>query len=453
MEHEEQHQWMKLTAELLRANIPMAYQIPQFEPIRDPKIPMLLPHIQSIYRHSESLQWPDEAKVVRELVSFGAYHTLQPLSRQMFAYRRSITHTIDHLDNLMATCWELSHSCHLGHIQANEEQTRDRGRAPDGKPLSYRQKDVSRKLRPAPLQPPQAAACLLRSIQSSAKHERTQIPSAAEKALMVRLAVMLVLHYQRDDPKSYGENKNDPPINSVLQAIITAWEPSEAFTEMELGSDALRDFYLCTLLPHDYTSTQEVSDQAVRLVDCFEEFAPIRRLCDPLSGSLMEYAKYCPIHAVSEVMSKILKRDQPTDSVISPWYDLSQPLADICSKAQTETDLTATLDVLRLFQKREWLTLLAQKRHLTTPKRREACEEQWAILYEVFHERTPLKVGNGPGAIASFLRHLPGLEARHDALLDLAKISEREDLVKRVEESGSKKEGYLTHRAHTQAEY
>lgn len=308
------------------------------------------------------------------------------------------------------------------------------------RPCSYRQKDLSQKLQPVSPQPPQAAACLLRSMQSNAKQEHVSLLSAAEKALMVRLAVMLALHYWRDDLKSDSENKNDPPIAPVIRAIITGWEPSE---EMELASDALRYFYLCTLIPHDYTSTQEVSDQAVRLVDCFEDFASVRRLCDLLSDSMMEYAKHCPVHNVSEVIRKILDRDPPRDSVISPWYDLSQPIADVCSKAQTITDLTAALDALRCFQKREWSTLLTQKHRLTAFKGRIKCEDQWAIFYELFNLLTPFKDCKDSQAIASFLRHLPLSEARYDALLALARISEREDLVRYVKESRSKKGEYL----------
>lgn len=419
---------MKFTAELLRENIPMAYQIPLFEPVRDPKISMVLPHIQSIYRHSEILHWPDEARVVGELISIGAYHTLEPLSGQMFAYRRSITHTSDHQDYLSATCWELSHSCHLGHIQVDEGQTTHHRKGPHGQPRSRRQKNLSQKLQAEPLQPPQAAADLLRSMQSNAKHEHAPLLSAAEKALMVRLAVMLALHYRRDDPKSDNEDKNDPPIAPVIRDIITGWEPSEAFTEIELASDALKDFYLCSLIPHDYTSAQAVSDQAVRLIDCFGDLASVRKLCDLLSDSLVEYAKQCPVDDVSEVIRKVLNQDQPTDSVISPWHDLSRPIADMCSKAENETDLTTVLDALRCFQKREWSSLLAQKHRSTASKGRIACEGQWAIFYKLLGVLTPLKDDKSSQAIASFLRHLPLSEARYDALLALAGISGRRTL-------------------------
>jgi hypothetical protein len=265
----------------------------------------------------------------------------------------------------------------------------------------------------------------------TAEHSHAPLLSATEKALMVRLAVMLALHYhrcQQEDPKSYDEDKSESPISSILQAIITAWRPSEAFTEMEQDSDALRVFYSCALLPHEYTSTQEALDQAVRLVDCFEDFSNIRRLCDQLSRTLIEYAKHCSISTVSEVLTKILKRDQPKDSVISPSYDLSQPLAIICNKTRTEIDRTAALDVLRLFQNRDTSARATQTNRSTGGKSPKLSETQWTIFYELFQEPNLLRDGLGPKAIASFLRNRPGSEERDDALFVLAELSGGEDL-------------------------
>ena len=50
MEPWEQRQWMNLTAEFLTGNIPVRYQLPLIEPLRDAMIPMIVPFIRKMVK-------------------------------------------------------------------------------------------------------------------------------------------------------------------------------------------------------------------------------------------------------------------------------------------------------------------------------------------------------------------------------------------------------------------
>jgi hypothetical protein len=366
---------------------------------------------------------------VAELLSFGAYHSQQPLSDQIFQYRRSTLRNSSNRDLLLSMTWELLYFCHSGHLmhQQSQESTLDE--------VNLEQADCYPKNTDS--QPTQSEYChiaenFLREMLVKKNEKSIATPSEAENALMLRLAVALGLHYQHatENSESHWDTTGlETPITQFPADIITKWEPSEALTEMEIATKALKDLYICTSIKHDYKLSQEVSDQATRLVDCFTNLAFVRRFCDLLSSALSEFALKCDSAIVAKVIGKILKVKRSPTSTFSMWQHLSSPIVALCSKSQSEKDTEKVLETLTVFRGSEWSLLAAQRHPITSPLGLPAYNAQWNLFLDIVRALMPLKDSKIIEWLSLFLSHSPPSKSRDEAQLKLAEISKRPDFI------------------------
>lgn len=366
---------------------------------------------------------------VAELCYFGAYHSQQPLSDQMFQYIRSTSRNSSNRDLLLSVTWELLYFCHSGHLMHQQSQKSTLDEVNLGQADCYRKGSHS--------QPIQSESChiaenFLREMFVKKNEKSIATPSEAENALMLRLAVALGLHYQHATKNSkslWNMTGFETPITQLLADIIAKWEPSKAFTEMEIVTEALKDLYICTSIKLDYKLPQEVSDQAMRLVDCFTDLAPVRRFCDLLSNTLSEFALKCDSAIVAKVIDQILKINRSPTSTFSMWHHLSSPIVALCSKSQSEKDFEKVLETLTVFQESEWSFLVAQRHPITSPLGQQAYNEQWNGFLDIVRTLMPLKDSKSIEWLSVFLSHPLPSKSRDEARLKLAEISGSPELV------------------------
>jgi len=388
-------------------------------------IPMIVPHIHTIYEHSKTLAPTIESRVVRDLISFGAYHSQQPSSCQMFAYCRTVTDISCEQEFLVPISWELSHSCHLGHVSLADDRHSSRGKDIQVRRNTSLWKEAS----PKDLIQEQAhysAAMLLQRMLLRSRENKSLALCPAERAAMVRLAVVLALHYEHGEVKPDIREMNDESILDVLRIIITKWTPSAECTDMETETEAFQNFYICAIAPHDYTIQEEVASLGLRIIKSFEEFASVRKLCHILSDRLTKYAKFCNTDAATKVITKILQQDQPVDSVLSIWNDLAPAISETCRNSETKTDGQKILGLFQLFRDRE---LLLQRTQIAIKSVKRAAE-QWRELLEKIERLMPIRDDKGQKAITDFLKHPPASELRDDALLALGDYTDEINLTR-----------------------
>jgi hypothetical protein len=398
MEPEEKLRWIDFAARFVRASIPIKTQLPLFEPSREKIVPVVLPHIRSIYHHSRESTQSDITSEIVKVLCFGAYHSQHPLSEQMLQYVRSTSEKLSNRDRLIAVTWELLYFCQSDHFVGKESQ----------KPFL-----ATLNLRQLVTEPPQSepyhfAEHSLREMVLGKSGNGTTTSFEEEHALILQLAVALGLHCKHtnmDVMIPQDSSGLETWVTSFLTDVITIRKPSAAYNELENTIAPLQDLYICTSIKHDDRMPGVVSEQAARILDCFTKLASVRRFCDLLSDTLSEFTLQCESTIVVGLICKILKIKRSPTSTISMWNHFSAPIAALCSKPESSEDIESVLDTLTTFRELETALLVSQQPYsrVATKLGRVAYDKEWNEFLEIVRVLLPLKDFESKRWLSTFL--------------------------------------------------